>query len=89
MTGHDRNEEIEFMQNPDKWPHGFVLPLKRWTAPSQMDTGFLFQGSIKSPAPPPEPVIYIGNMFAGKFEGLPTKEYPSLEAILDDGWVID
>jgi len=90
-------ESIDLMQRPDVWPQTFVLPLVRRSAvPGEFpQSGFLFQGSLRTPCPPPKPIVYLDNIWRpGAIQGaaigtVATQEYASLEAILADGWEID
>lgn len=92
VYGHTRAEEIEFMSSPEKWPHTVVLPVKRERGRGEFpETGYLRQTSMTTPAPAPEPVIYLGTIFdrVAKDKVVTTKHYPSIEAMVDDGWVVD
>jgi hypothetical protein len=85
VRGHTREEEIGMMSHPDRWPHTVVLPVKRRVeGQSRPEVGFLRQLSLKTPAPAPEPVVY--RTFTK--EESPWR-YDSIEAIVDDGWVVD
>lgn len=92
MTDHTREEEIDFMSHPDRWPHGFVLPLKHATR--KQDNGwpehaFLLQPSMRTPAPPPDPVVRLGTLGIVKVSEAEQVRYESLEAVYDAGWRVD
>jgi hypothetical protein len=90
MSGHTRDEELDMMSHPDKWPHLFVLPLKRpdpgggWP-----ELGFLKRPAMVTLAPAPEPVVHLGAVWSPRKGDRPVAAYDSLEAVLDDGWVVD
>jgi hypothetical protein len=75
--------DLEFMKAYDKWPRWPMLPLKK--RDDSKICGFLLGTGY--------PVVYLKNIYGLKqgdtIENLPKQEYDSLQAILDDGWVID
>lgn len=95
MPERSRDEHLDMMAHPDKWPLGFTLPL---TMPGTKgengwpEQGFLRQPKIQTPCPPPEPVVYLGNMYMASGQRIsdwPTTTYLSLEQIYDAGWRVD
>lgn len=75
-----KEEEVAMMQNPMRWPQ-MVLPVKR----SFDDVGILLGQ---------KPTVYLINMWElsgplSKLEEGPKNEYPSYDAIVEDGWVVD
>lgn len=91
MTEHTREEELEMMRQPERWPWTTVLPLARRT-PEGKKLGFLWQPSMRISCPPPEPVVYLGDMFSAsgkEVTELDKQVYASLEAVVDDGWEVD
>lgn len=91
MTEHTLAEEIDMMSRPDKWPHTFVLPLKSKVERdgSFPRDGFLYQPSFKHPVPPPEPVVYLGNIFMRTPPSeLECVTYPDLAAVAAE-WRVD
>ena len=80
------NDDLWMMAHPDKWPHSFKLPLTRKQEPGY---GYLLQPSMEVPCPPPEPVVYIGNIFNRHDPDGDSIAYDSLDAIVEDGWHVD
>ena len=94
VRGHTREEEIGMMSHPDRWPHTVVLPLKRRVeGKTWPQVGYLRQLSMRHPAPAPQPVVYLREIWRpapADDKDVPlTAEYDSIEAIVDDGWVVD
>lgn len=92
MPEHTREEEIEMMSHPDRWPHGFVLPLKHATErqPGGWPAhGFLIQLSMRTPAPAPDPVVRLGTLGIVKVSEAEQVRFESLEAVYDGGWRVD
>ena len=92
MTEHTREEEIDFMSHPDRWPHSTVLPLKHATErqPGGFPAhAFLIQPSMRTPAPPPEPVVRLGTLGLTDIATAKQVRYESLEAVYDAGWRVD
>lgn len=85
---HTLDEEVEMASKPDRWPLGYVLPLKH-RQDGARKVGFLVQPSMAYPAPPPEPVVYVGNIYlAAQRSEMPVERYPDLHALMTD-WLID
>lgn len=72
----------EFILRPDDWPIWPILPLKRFRD-GQAEHGF-FGGDVSPTGPA---TVWIGNMF--ELSSAEAREYPSLDAVLDDGWTVD
>jgi len=75
------------MKDSGTWPGWPFLPLKK-SVKGFPECGFLVDDG--------GPVTYLGNVFELKsgpmkdvVAGIPTKEYGSFEAIVEDGWVVD
>lgn len=87
----DPNEgisDLQMISEPERWPNVVILPVKKPTEPGKMmQTGLLIQPSPL--ALPPEPVVYLGNMWDPEFKIEGVIEYESLEALVADGWVVD
>lgn len=70
-------DDVEFLKNPDKWPH-LVCPVKRGK-----ESGIVVN----------EPVVRELNIWKGwtpeEFDAAKTWEYPSFEALVADGWIVD
>lgn len=97
MTERTPAEHLDMMRSPERWPHVTILPLVNREAhwpreqggwPAQ---GFLYQPSMQISCPPPEPVVYLGNIMtaADTIKHDRKKSYGSLQAVLDDGWRVD
>jgi len=69
---------LEMMQNEDRWPRWPFLPLIRGE-----DVGILIAGR--------GPVVYRVNLYdmAGKLATAEQINYPSYEAMVASGWVVD
>jgi hypothetical protein len=85
----DRQRDLDFMQSPGKWPKWPLLPLAHRTLPMADDTftALLFSNAT--------PTIYFGNLMMlppfeegmtwGMYLGqMPSREYPSFEALVAD-----
>lgn len=82
----DRASLRMFNESKD-WPH-FVLPVKNLDMKTDEPFGVL--GVIANPASEKLPlVIYETDMFRMDFEHCKKYEYPSVEAALVAGWVVD
>lgn len=94
MTQHTREEELVMIASPDRWPWATVLPLTRYQPGSPLDKqeGFLYQPDLRTPCPPPMPVVHLANIFMIKgvpVDTVPKIRYASFGELLDDGWWID
>lgn len=82
---HTREQHREMILNPDKWPL-LYLPLKRPGLECAFMTAPLSQHSI----PEDQPIeIRIGTIFNVPLQALPRKTYTDVDALLDDGWMVD
>jgi hypothetical protein len=78
------------MAHPDMWPRSYVLPLSREGYRGRDAAGDLLAPSARIPCPPPEPVVYLGNISDPTPYGeRARKRCTDLDAILDDGWRIN
>jgi hypothetical protein len=76
----------QMIQNPDLWPRWPWLPVKK--SAQTLLTGLLccseehLEGKM---------IIYHAYLYKmpETMEGVPTTEYPNVDAMLADGWVID
>jgi len=79
----DRQEDdLAMMQDPNRWPLGFMLPLKKI---GLREMGFLYSGMDAKVAP----VVILGSIYDDNKQDLPKREYADFEAIVDDGWMVD
>lgn len=82
----DRASLRMFNESKD-WPH-FVLPVKNMLRKDS--TGFPVLGVVANPASEKLPlVIYETEMYKPDFNHCPKHEFPSVEAALVAGWVVD
>lgn len=85
----EREENINMMKDPGKWECWPILPMKRVVRKSELpDSGFMLATG--------DPIVYLKNMYDLKggtvkdiMKNTPSKTYPNLEAVLDDGWIVD
>lgn len=85
MSSHSRAEEREMMLSPLKWPH-LWLPLKR-RGRGTVETAVLGTATNDDSQ---EIEVYIGaNVFRIQETGGEVKKYKDVDAVLDDGWVVD
>jgi hypothetical protein len=74
-----------FILDPNQWPSWPFLPLKRSTD-HWPETGFMMEGKF---------TIYVLNMFSlssmneVEFANCKKYEYPNVDALLADRWIVD
>ena len=82
----NKNTDLQFMRNPDKWPNWPLLPLKK-------KGDFHCQYAFITEQVGPPFYLYEGSIYEPKvtssLQSLPKKAYLTLQAILDDGWEVD
>jgi len=73
----------EMMRRPHLWPHGSVLPVKRWEN-GKVETGLLWHvdGEVR-------PAVMLRNLFESPRKKAEIREYESWDELLGDGWVVD
>jgi hypothetical protein len=84
-----RQQDAMFIRETVGWPLWPFLPVK--TLGDNRRIGFLFDGKEVQNR------VFLMNLLSvkeyldkgGKWEDIPSKQYDSLEALLDDGWVVD
>lgn len=93
MTEVIKQKEIDDIKNIIQWPMRPILPMKNrqrsWR--DNNSSGFLVIRGVKT-FPEGPVTVYIGNVWSNDiigFENLPQETYPSLEALVDAGWVGD
>ena len=79
--------DLEFMQQPSRWPYWPLLPIKKrqgidWTA-----IGCLYAENLEGPEQV-RPLVHNCLMFHIK-DPHETTVYPTWQALIDDGWVVD
>jgi len=78
----DRERYKKLFTNPSKWARHPLLPLKRYreqTVPPEL--GFVVYGDVTK--------VRLGNMFSTDIKNQDSIIYASIDALLDDGWVVD
>ena len=73
--------EIDFIKNPSEWPN-IVLPMKKWHD-DDLICGIIFSSMLTT--------VFLSNMFdiPKRLEDMKKVEYPTVEAMVADGWVVD
>ena len=81
--------DLEMAMHPDRWPVWPQLPLKRSTSEygDLRSVGRLIERGLSDP-PQIQPIVYLGVIFT-KPNPDERIEYPSLEAVFEDGWRVD
>jgi len=82
-------DDAEMICNPQFWPSFVVLPLKRRNAFEERNLGLLFDEPREAGYR-----VFLTNMFMlpmpkEEFDKVERINYPSVEALLADGWVVD
>ena len=81
---HTREEHIEMLKHPERWPHVIFLPLKRGKMSDKGFEGVIFRRSDLKWR------VYLLNMIdlphISRAEFI---EYDSPEAVIDAGWEVD
>lgn len=92
-----REKDRKFMQNPNQWPNWPVLPVKRYT-PGAVGPGcgfilavenhmtVVFDGMIFDPR---ATEAATGAIQARDLSTVPHHKYDDVDALLDDGWMVD
>jgi len=88
MSYYPREKHREMILDPFKWPH-LVLPIKRYRD-GGMETALVYAGMERLKEDEPIQVKLNTTMF-GDLPGLESemKTYENVDALLDDGWVVD
>ena len=89
------NASLQMMQDASRWPVWPLLPLRHRSRRAQdgsgfHEMGFLIEDGCTGKA---APKVYIGLIFFQsmglKLSDLPVEEYPTLEALVADGWEVN
>jgi len=87
---YDTKTDKDMILSPVSWPRWPVLPLKRGDVFSNGGTGFLIASRE------PWSAVYLTNMYELKagpirpqLENVEKITYSSIDALIDDGWVVD
>lgn len=95
MLTHSRADHLKMMRDPNRWPCWPLLPLHHRTRAAKdgsggRELGFLVEAGMRGEA---APKVYIGliqfGLMGQRLSELPTEEFPTLEALVDDGWEVD
>lgn len=83
-----RADDERMMRTPTNWPLRPLLPIKR---PGKGGGGRPELGLIHESTPL---LVRVGSVSRmpppwAEFHALPTRQYASLDALLDDGWIVD
>lgn len=90
-TEKEKAEDLKLMKDPLLWHRWPILPVKKVENGERPKFGFLLAIG--------KPIVYLKNMYDLQEFGVTTvkeimekvesKEYPSFEGIVDDGWIVD
>lgn len=87
----ERQKHKEMVEDPERWPRWPLLPVKK--RESFLESGYLVacEGRMTTVVlgnmyGVPKQVKCLGDFFSGI---LPVKVYDSVDAMLDDGWIVD
>jgi hypothetical protein len=81
-----RQRQKEMINSPCDWPRWPLLPLKRVPTTSFADIGYIYGD------PPKDGTITIyvgGNIYHPTLNNDQAKTYTDVDALLDDGWLVD
>lgn len=90
MVDDEREKDLKFMSDPEKWPEWPWLPMKR-RVPGEHPELALLHADCEADKPTP---LYKINLFQLKTwfptHKMPkTKEYKTFDEMLADGWEVD
>lgn len=79
-------DDLEMINSPALWPWRHYLPVKN---PEEVDpvmgtkpnVGVIVSGQLT--------VVHIGCLFTKEFSRGEKRTYPSVEALIADGWIVD
>lgn len=91
----EKAEDLKLMKDPPSWNRWPILPVKKIPdnggSGGRLEVGFLLAIG--------KPIVYLKNMYDLQELGVTTvkeimekvesKEYPSFDGIVDDGWIVD
>ena len=84
-------DHVAMVRSPDRWPAWPYLPVKRGHLPDA-DLGIVL--ASETTVLGDHPTVYLINLFAlprtpDEWAAAPKMTYPSAEAMVADGWVVD
>ena len=82
-----REDHKAMILDPFKWPH-LVLPIKRYVN-GRMETGLVYAGMEKLKEDEPIQVKLNSTIFGDVGEKVEMTTFKNVDALLDDGWVVD
>lgn len=79
-------DDLEMIWTPSEWPLYPILPVKNWSKVCPLTgmkpmTGIIVHGR--------ERFVIVGTLGLTDFVAAPEMEYPSVEELLEDRWVVD
>lgn len=88
----EKETDLKLMKDPISWYNWPILPVKRMTDNGRSpESGFLLATG--------KPIVYLKNIFdlhdigiksvKEITEKIESREYPSFECIVNDGWMVD
>lgn len=84
---HTREDHRNMILDPYKWPH-MSLPLKRFRN-GHMETALLWAGMNRLSEDEPLQIKANTTLFGNLPGGPDFIDYDNVDALLDDGWVVD
>ena len=86
---HVRQRHIAMINDPKQWPY-FMLPMKKQDHQNKDENFGLIWSDLNVKKPKPVLEVRIANMFRSDDWDIAKRiKYPTVEAIVDDGWVVD
>jgi hypothetical protein len=82
----NERDDLAMMRDPDRWPVWPQLPIKRNKDGAPLELGRLLNTSLKDDTV--APIVRLGTIFE-PWSNAETIEYPDLEAVVADGWIVD
>jgi len=98
LSSAEEAREIDMMSSANKWPLGWILPLKHRTRQEPNGHGFALMGFMLLDFSDVDmkravPKVYIGSMdfqiMGQSFEDLAVEEFKDFKAIVAAGWRVD
>lgn len=79
-------DDLEMINSPALWPWSFYLPVKNPievdpTTGTKPNVGVIMSGQLT--------VVHLGCLFTTDFGKAEKRTYPSGEALIADGWIVD
>lgn len=84
LSPEETTKHVNMINTPDNWPCWPALPLKRYPEGGFMEAAVILEQPMNLPIR-----VYLTNMFMGVTKETPYREYPTAQAVVADGWVVD